>query len=54
MGVPHPGRRAADAVHDGRLAPVLLGPTPSERLAAAEEHARTLAERNRLARERTG
>ncbi|MGN9844194.1 sensor histidine kinase [Nonomuraea sp. H19] len=34
-----------------RLAPVLLGPTPSERLAAAEEHARTLAERNRLARE---
>ncbi|MEV0822412.1 sensor histidine kinase [Nonomuraea rubra] len=34
-----------------RLAPVLLGPTPAERLAAAEEHARTLAERNRLARE---
>lgn len=34
-----------------RLAPVLLGPTPSERLAAAEERARTLAERNRLARE---
>jgi signal transduction histidine kinase len=34
-----------------RLAPVLLGPTPSERLAAAEEHARALAERNRLARE---
>ncbi|MBE1581980.1 sensor histidine kinase [Nonomuraea angiospora] len=34
-----------------RLAPVLLGPTPSERLAAAEDHARTLAERNRLARE---
>ncbi|NUR88322.1 MAG: hypothetical protein HOY71_29905, partial [Nonomuraea sp.] len=33
------------------LAPRLLGPTPSERLAAAEEHARTLAERNRLARE---
>ena len=33
------------------LAPVLLGPTPSERLAAAEEHARTLAARNRLARE---
>ncbi|MCF6476231.1 histidine kinase [Nonomuraea sp. MG754425] len=33
------------------LAPVLLGPTPAERLAAAEEHARTLAERNRLARE---
>ncbi|MEV4015296.1 histidine kinase [Nonomuraea angiospora] len=34
-----------------RLAPVLLGPTPAERLAAAEEHARTLAQRNRLARE---
>ncbi|MBB5781045.1 sensor histidine kinase [Nonomuraea jabiensis] len=34
-----------------RLAPVLLGPTPAERLAAAEHHARTLAERNRLARE---
>jgi signal transduction histidine kinase len=34
-----------------RLAPVLLGPTPSERLAAAQDHARRLAERNRLARE---
>ncbi|MFI6503688.1 sensor histidine kinase [Nonomuraea typhae] len=34
-----------------RLAPVLLGPTPSERLAAAEDRARALAERNRLARE---
>ncbi|MFI6600989.1 sensor histidine kinase [Nonomuraea sp. NPDC050536] len=34
-----------------RLAPVLLGPTPSERLAAAEEQARVLAERNRLARD---
>lgn len=34
-----------------RLAPTLLGPTPAERLTAAEEHARTLAERNRLARE---
>ncbi|MGW0480348.1 sensor histidine kinase [Nonomuraea sp. NPDC003214] len=34
-----------------RLAPPLLGPTPAERLAAAEEHARTLAQRNRLARE---
>ncbi|MFI6922535.1 sensor histidine kinase [Nonomuraea spiralis] len=33
------------------LASPLLGPTPAERLAAAEEHARTLAERNRLARE---
>ncbi|MFI6908665.1 sensor histidine kinase [Nonomuraea sp. NPDC050394] len=34
-----------------RLAPVLLGPTPDERLAAVEEQARGLAERNRLARE---
>ncbi|MFG1946445.1 sensor histidine kinase [Nonomuraea sp. NPDC048826] len=34
-----------------RLAPVLLGPTPAERLAAAEERARDLARRNRLARE---
>ncbi|MBB5081255.1 sensor histidine kinase [Nonomuraea endophytica] len=34
-----------------RLAPVLLGPTPEERLAAVEEQARGLAERNRLARE---
>ncbi|WP_231618911.1 sensor histidine kinase [Nonomuraea sp. SBT364] len=34
-----------------RVAPALLGPTPAERLAAAEKHARTLAERNRLARE---
>ncbi|GAA2668783.1 sensor histidine kinase [Nonomuraea recticatena] len=34
-----------------RLAPVLLGPSPSDRLALAEEQARTLAERNRLARE---
>ncbi|MEV0199639.1 histidine kinase [Nonomuraea sp. NPDC050691] len=34
-----------------RLAPVLLGPTPGERLAAAERRARVLAERNRLARE---
>ncbi|MER7499084.1 histidine kinase [Nonomuraea pusilla] len=34
-----------------RLAPVLLGPTPGERLAAAEHRARALAERNRLARE---
>ncbi|TDC99422.1 hypothetical protein E1292_31950 [Nonomuraea deserti] len=33
------------------LAPAPLGPTPAERLAAAEEQARTLAERNRLARE---
>ncbi|MEV2270156.1 sensor histidine kinase [Nonomuraea africana] len=34
-----------------RLAPVLLGPSSSDRLALAEEQARTLAERNRLARE---
>ncbi|MFF3431082.1 sensor histidine kinase [Streptomyces sp. NPDC002602] len=34
-----------------RLAPVLLGPTPADRLAAAEERATDLAVRNRLARE---
>ncbi|GAB2486424.1 sensor histidine kinase [Nocardiopsis aegyptia] len=34
-----------------RTAPHLLGPTPSERLAAAQAHAHTLAERGRLARE---
>lgn len=34
-----------------RLAPGLLGPSPDEQLAAAEETARELAERNRLARE---
>ncbi|MFJ9648452.1 sensor histidine kinase [Streptomyces sp. NPDC101206] len=34
-----------------RLAPVLLGPTPADRLAAAEERAADLAVRNRLARE---
>ncbi|MEV0776041.1 sensor histidine kinase [Streptomyces sp. NPDC050433] len=34
-----------------RLAPVLLGPTPSDRLAAAERRAADLAARNRLARE---
>ncbi|MFE6747120.1 sensor histidine kinase [Kitasatospora purpeofusca] len=34
-----------------RWAPVLLGPTPDERLAAAERRATVLAERNRLARE---
>ncbi|MEU0240829.1 histidine kinase [Nocardiopsis sp. NPDC006198] len=32
-------------------APRLLGPSPTERLAAAQAHAHTLAERNRLARE---
>ncbi|MEW2138401.1 histidine kinase [Streptomyces sp. NPDC005409] len=34
-----------------RLAPVLLGPTAADRLAAAEERAADLAVRNRLARE---
>ncbi|WP_367125840.1 sensor histidine kinase [Streptomyces phytohabitans] len=34
-----------------RWAPVLLGPTPADRLAAAEERAAVLAARNRLARE---
>ncbi|MFJ9077889.1 histidine kinase [Streptomyces sp. NPDC102278] len=34
-----------------RLAPVLLGPTPADRLAASEERAADLAVRNRLARE---
>ncbi|MFJ8233941.1 sensor histidine kinase [Streptomyces sp. NPDC094448] len=34
-----------------RAAPVLLGPTPADRLAAAERRAARLAERNRLARE---
>nr|WP_184948756.1 histidine kinase [Planomonospora venezuelensis] len=34
-----------------RLAPALLGPSPADRLAALEEHARRLASRNRLARE---
>ncbi|MFF7201154.1 sensor histidine kinase [Streptomyces sp. NPDC008141] len=34
-----------------RQAPLLLGPTPADRLAAAERRATELAERNRLARE---
>ncbi|MFJ4191130.1 sensor histidine kinase [Kitasatospora sp. NPDC089509] len=34
-----------------RWAPVLLGPTPEERLAAAERRATVLAQRNQLARE---
>ncbi|MBH1936424.1 histidine kinase [Streptomyces sp. AV19] len=34
-----------------RCAPVLLGPSPADRLRAAEERARRLAVRNRLARE---
>ncbi|MEV6400416.1 histidine kinase [Streptomyces sp. NPDC051907] len=41
---------AAGALLAGR-APVLLGPTPEDRLAAAERRATELAERNRLARE---
>lgn len=35
----------------GRCAPVLLGPTPADRLATAERRAADLASRNRLARE---
>lgn len=35
----------------GRMAPPLLGPTPEDRLAAAERRSEQLAERNRLARE---
>ncbi|WP_129298851.1 sensor histidine kinase [Streptomyces lydicus] len=35
----------------GRIAPALLGPTPADRLAAAERRAGDLASRNRLARE---
>ncbi|MGW3608552.1 histidine kinase [Micromonospora sp. NPDC005163] len=35
----------------GSMAPVLLGPTPAERIAALEARATRLAERNRLARE---
>lgn len=34
-----------------RLAPILLGPSPEERIATLQAQARTLAERNRLARE---
>ncbi|GAA1232959.1 histidine kinase [Kitasatospora nipponensis] len=34
-----------------RCTPLLLGPTPAERLAAAEERALVLAQRNRIARE---
>ncbi len=34
-----------------RIAPPLLGPSPSERLATLQRHAMRLAERNRLARE---
>ncbi|MGK5641833.1 sensor histidine kinase [Streptomyces sp. URMC 126] len=42
--------RAAGALL-ARCAPVLLGPTPADRLAAAERRAHELALRNRLARE---
>jgi signal transduction histidine kinase len=42
---------AAAAALLARSAPVLLGPTPADRLAAAERRAADLAARNRLARE---
>ncbi|AUH43690.1 sensor histidine kinase [Streptomyces sp. CMB-StM0423] len=42
---------AAAGVLLARAAPALLGPTPADRLAAAEERAADLARRNRLARE---
>ncbi|MFK4225654.1 sensor histidine kinase [Streptomyces sp. NPDC019890] len=45
------GCAAAAGALLARQAPVLLGPTPSDRLAAAERRATELAERNRLARE---
>ncbi|MFG3050015.1 sensor histidine kinase [Kitasatospora sp. NPDC048239] len=45
------GTSAALGALLARWAPVLLGPTPEERLAAAERRATVLAERNRLARE---
>ncbi|MFC9750418.1 sensor histidine kinase [Streptomyces niveus] len=45
------GCAAAASALLARLAPVLLGPTPSDRLAAAERRAADLAVRNRLARE---
>ncbi|MGW1768771.1 sensor histidine kinase [Streptomyces sp. NPDC002073] len=45
------GCAAAAGALLARLAPVLLGPTPADRLAAAEERAADLAVRNRLARE---
>ncbi|WP_079146204.1 sensor histidine kinase [Streptomyces lydicus] len=41
----------ASGVLLARCAPVLLGPTPADRLAAAERRAADLATRNRLARE---
>ncbi|MFI1399708.1 sensor histidine kinase [Streptomyces sp. NPDC020681] len=45
------GCAAAAGALLAREAPVLLGPTPEDRLAAAERRATELAERNRLARE---
>ncbi|MEU9604320.1 histidine kinase [Streptomyces sp. NPDC048057] len=45
------GVSAAAGALLARAAPVLLGPTPADRLAAAERRANDLAERNRLARE---
>ncbi|MFH9352041.1 sensor histidine kinase [Kitasatospora sp. NPDC017646] len=45
------GTSAACGALLARWAPVLLGPTPEERLAAAERRATVLAQRNRLARE---
>ncbi|WP_326649121.1 sensor histidine kinase [Streptomyces sp. NBC_01750] len=45
------GCAAAAGALLARQAPVLLGPSPADRLAAAERRATELAERNRLARE---
>ncbi|MFF2143922.1 sensor histidine kinase [Kitasatospora sp. NPDC058190] len=45
------GTSAACGALLARWAPALLGPTPEERLAAAERRATVLAQRNRLARE---
>ncbi|MEW2358755.1 histidine kinase [Spirillospora sp. NPDC029432] len=45
------GLIAATGALLARLAPLLLGPSPAEKLAAAEATALRLAERNRLARE---
>jgi signal transduction histidine kinase len=45
------GLLAAAGAAAAWMAPVLLGPTPAERLAEAERRAATLAERGRLARE---
>ncbi|MCX4749866.1 histidine kinase [Kitasatospora sp. NBC_01287] len=45
------GTSAAAGALLARRAPALLGPSPAERLAAAERRAAVLAQRNRLARE---